>query len=688
MSTKYSGGIITKTPVTPAGPYETGAAPGVWTVEQALQYTKQGIWPTAGNVPAYIEDVFSTWLYTGNGSTQTITNGINLSGQGGLVWIKQRDAAQYHSLYDTARGITNSLATNVTAAQESYGSYGVTAFNTTGFAVTDGAQAVNINTKTYASWTFREQAKFFDIVTYTGTGSATTIAHNLGSVPGCIIVKETTNANDWYVYHRSLGSGSPELYCLLLNTTNGQLGAGVWNNTAPTSTVFSVSGNNAVNGSGRTYVAYLFAHDAGGFGATGTDNVISCGSFTTDGAGDATVNLGYEPQWLLTRNTASGWNWNLLDTMRGWSNQPPANPSGDNLLFANLINQENTASAMGNPTATGFTFSEGGSSTYIYIAIRRGPMKVPTVGTSVFSPNNFTPPTSTNTITTNFPVDLAMFMDRSGIAGFGDIFVDRLRGTSSTSAAYLVSTSTGSETLASGRGMNFANNLGYSEDFSYNYIGEQTSTIFWNMRRAPSFFDEFCYTGTGVARTLTHNLSAVPEMMIVKNRTLSSNWTIYTATTGNGYAMNFDTAAPFADGGVVWNSTTPTSTVFSVGTNDRVNGISSNPVYVAYLFATCAGVSKVGSYTGTGATQTINCGFGAGGSRFVLIKRTDTTGDWYVWDSARGMVSGTDPSLRLNSTAAEVNANSIYTISTGFQIVSTAAGINASGGTYIFLSIA
>ena len=116
-----------------------------------------------------------------------------------------------------------------------------------------------------------------------------------------------------------------------------------------------------------------------------------------------------------------------------------------------------------------------------------------------------------------------------------------------------------------------------------------------------------------------------------------------------------------------------------------VNG--SGSTYVAYLFATCTGVSKVGTYSGTGATQTISCGF-TGGARFVLIKRTDTTGDWYVWDTARGMTSGTDPYLLLNSTAAEVNANNVYTATGGFQIVGTGAGINASGGSYIFLAIA
>jgi hypothetical protein len=127
----------------------------------------------------------------------------------------------------------------------------------------------------------------------------------------------------------------------------------------------------------------------------------------------------------------------------------------------------------------------------------------------------------------------------------------------------------------------------------------------------------------------------------------------------------------------MWNDTAPTSTVFTVGTSNS----ASSQTYVIYLFTTCAGVSKVGSYTGTGTTQTINCGFTAG-SRFVMIKRTDSTGDWYYWDSARGIVSGNDPYLLLNSTAAEVTSTDyVDTDSAGFEISSTApAAINASGG--------
>jgi hypothetical protein len=130
----------------------------------------------------------------------------------------------------------------------------------------------------------------------------------------------------------------------------------------------------------------------------------------------------------------------------------------------------------------------------------------------------------------------------------------------------------------------------------------------------------------------------------------------------------------------VW-TVSPTAFSFAYG-NASYN-------YVAYLFATCAGVSKVGSYTGTATTLQIDCGF-TSGARFVLIKRTDSTGDWYVWDTARGIVSGNDPYLLLNSTAAEVtNTDYIDTYSAGFEISSTApAAINASGGTYIFLAIA
>ena len=162
---------------------------------------------------------------------------------------------------------------------------------------------------------------------------------------------------------------------------------------------------------------------------------------------------------------------------------------------------------------------------------------------------------------------------------------------------------------------------------------------------------------------------------------------MYNASIGAANALYLNVASGQFSFASAWNSTAPTTSVFSLGTLFTVN--NSGSTYVAYLFATCAGVSKVGSYTGTGTTLQVNCGF-TGGARFVLIKRTDSTGDWYVWDSARGIVAGNDPYLLLNSTAAEVTTTDwVDTYSAGFEL-SNAAGnnVNINAATFIFLAIA
>jgi hypothetical protein len=200
-------------------------------------------------------------------------------------------------------------------------------------------------------------------------------------------------------------------------------------------------------------------------------------------------------------------------------------------------------------------------------------------------------------------------------------------------------------------------------------------------------FDIVCYAGTGVARTVTHNLGVAPEMMIVKNRSISSVWRVYSANLGATQTLQLNLTDAAASSTPIWNDTAPTSSVFTVGTAGGVNGSGYN--IVAYLFATCAGVSKVGSYTGNGTTQTINCSFTTG-ARFVLIKRTDSAGDWYVYDTARGMTVLTDPYYWLNDSVAEVaTLGSVTTVATGFALNSAIlADINVSAGTYIFLAIA
>ena len=627
----------------------------------------------------YIEDVYSTYLYTGTGATQTITNGIDLSINGGLTWIKGRSGATGHRLTDTARGVTKSLASETTTA-EATETTGLTAFGTTGFTI--GADAdYNTSAATYVSWTFRKQSKFFDVVTYTGTGVNRTVAHNLNSVPGCIIVKRTDTAADWAVYHRSLTNTQ---YLVLNTTAAAATGATWWNSTTPTSAVFSLGTDASVNASGGTYVAYIFAHDAGGFGLAGTDNVISCGTFSTDATGNSpNINIGYEPQWLMVKcaTAADTVGWGMFDTMRGWTVQ------NSTKLLANTAAVEAGGGLSAVIKTDGFQISTPVTSeTYIYIAIRRGPMEVPTVGTTVFNSiaRTGSPSYPLNVTGVGFPLDMAMVGNRqfaSAVPGQGFVF-DRLR----SPTQYLFTSDTAAE------GVNgIANSLlqdGYTittdvPSGAYNF--NTWTYIDWFFRRAPGFFDEVCYTGTGGTQNITHNLTTVPELIITKNRSNASNWRVYSATLGNTkyLTLNGDQAEDTLS--TMWNNTTPTSSVFTVGTSNS----SPAQTYVTYLFATCAGVSKVGSYTGNGTTQTIDCGF-TGGARFVLIKRTDSTGDWYVWDSARGIVAGNDPYLLLNSTAAEVTSTDyIDTYSAGFEISSTApAAINASAGTFVFLAIA
>jgi hypothetical protein len=298
----------------------------------------------------------------------------------------------------------------------------------------------------------------------------------------------------------------------------------------------------------------------------------------------------------------------------------------------------------------------------------------------VFSP---VAQTGGGTVTTNFPVDLSLLTYRN--YAYNKLAMDRLRGGTTNSFNYLVTDATNAEDVGTGFGIGFDNNNAIVD------TGFLTSSsfdgIYWNFRRAPSFFDEVCYTGTGSARTLTHNLSVVPELLIQKRRDSSGNWNVYSVSVGATAFLSLQADTTPVTASNIWNNTAPTSSVFTVGNHASVN--ASGSTYVAYLFATCAGVSKVGSYTGTATTLQIDCGF-TGGARFVLIKRTDSTGAWYVWDSARGIVSGNDPYLLLNGTATEVtNTDYIDTYSAGFEISSTApAAINASGGTFIFLAIA
>ena len=638
-----------------------------------------------------VEDVFSTWLYTGNGSTQTITNQIDLTGEGGLAWIKIRDTTGSHFLFDTERGATNEIRTNSTNPENSL-AQGLTAFTSTGFTL-GSDNAVNGNTSKYISFTFRKAENFFDVVTYAGTSSPQTIAHNLGSVPGCIIVKAINSGSNenWAVYHRSLGNNA---YINLNTTAAANTSASfAWNSTSPTATHFTVgSGGAETNGTGYSYVAYLFAHDAGGFGNDGTQSVISCGSYVGTGS-PAFINLGWEPQWILVKRSSSisgnanQDSWHIQNNMTNFTSLYNANSLS---IQPNTSFAESTYGGWASNSSTGFWTGADTSTNgveFLYIAIRRGPMKQPEAASEVFNPLTRVGTQTANTfVSTTITPDLAIVRSRN-VSAWTAIF-DRVR----NSGKLIFPPTTTTEVVQNDTLSGFDSMIGvfYGADAAnYEVNRSGRAMIDYYFRRAPGFFDIAAYRGDGVAgRTVGHNLAVTPELIIIKRRTTSSDhWAVYNADVGNTKVLFFNLTNAEIASSIYWNNTSPTSSNMTLGATTEVN-LSGND-YIAYLFATLPGISKVGSYAGTGTTQQIDCGFTAG-ARLIIIKRTDSTGDWYVWDTARGISTGTDPYLLINSTAVEdTSTDYIDPYSAGFEISSTApAAINASGGSFIFLAVA
>ena len=635
----------------------------------------------------YVDDVFSTHLYTGTGSgnsPQSINIGIDMSTEGGLTWIKYREGAfgSGHYLYDTERTNASLNTANANAQNTSDDRLD---FTSTGFNVkNDGGDAVNANGYKYVSWNFRKAPGFFDVVTWTGNSTARTIAHSLGSTPGAIFVKRVSASGDWIVWHRSLSANQ---YLMLNQTVT--TGTDAQRISAASSTNFSIGDSAFVNNNGDTYVAYVFAHDDQSFGENGDESIIKCGSVTTNSSGAIPdVNLGFEPQFLLIKSSDITTQWYLYDSMRGM-------PVGSNesVLYPNLTNAEGAGANTIELTSTGFKGGPdsitGTTSNLVYVAIRR-PHKPPTAGTHVFRALERTGTGGDATVNMGITVDW-LFTKNPSSGGYQSIIRDRLRGHRSLLVPHdtvVENTNTTDGVTGFDRQDGFTVGADSVGSYSNTTNSSGQGYINWAFKRAAGFFDMVAYTGTGSATTVTHNLGAVPSVVLIKGRdtTYQWYWQHYALGANTWLQSNLDEVQ--ASNGTLFNSTLPTSSVFSLGGGAGVNASGND--YIAYLFGDLDGISKAGTYSGTGNNIDVDCGF-TSGARFVLIKRADAAGDWYTWDYARGIVTGNnDPYLRFNRMNAQVtNTNYIDPLNAGFTVTSSApASLNASGGTYIFLAIA
>jgi hypothetical protein len=284
-------------------------------------------------------DYFNTKLYTGTDNSNAIT-GVGF--QPDWVWLKNRSTGS-NKLMDAVRGSNSSLCTNNSNAAE--GAAYFSSFDSNGFTVDTSSSDVNADGQNYVGWNWKANgqgssntdgtinstytsastASGFSIVKYQGTGSNATVGHGLGAVPKMIIIKCLQQTHWWFTYHVNIGNTKH----VTLNTTNAESGASAnyWNNTTPTSSVFSIGTDTGTNESGSTYIAYCFA-DIQGFS--------KAGSYTGNGNADGPmIYTGFKPAWILLKRFDSGTlDWNMYDSKRLGYN------GGDAPLFANLTNAE------------------------------------------------------------------------------------------------------------------------------------------------------------------------------------------------------------------------------------------------------------------------------------------------------------------------------------------------------------
>ena len=632
----------------------------------------------------YINDIFNIDVYKGKQNVGVaITNGMDYT-EDSMVIIKNREeGSKSWWVFDNKTGIRpnggngNLFINHTLGANLGYGADNNITRNATGFVTpTTNDNELGEDGDYYVSYSLKKTENFFDIVNYTGTGSVQHVPHNLGAQPGMMWVKEYgANGQSWFIYHKN---ATAQRY-LKFDNGGWVLGGGpAWNGQAPSATHFTVNTDNATNGSGKTYVAYLFAdhsNNSGTFGEEGDQNIIACGQYYGNANSTGpTIDLGWEPEWVVIKRKQYNEDWFTADQMQQMPGtwDKPTNWMKLNTTDTNQVNDRKVFI-----TPTGFKISSSDAMInqsgeyYIYFAIRRPELSV---SRPIESPTEVFDMDNTADLTGQTPcfpvrgVRKTDFATARGYAGNEDWYAsDRKMGR----RRYFLNTS-GTPAASSYR-FDFLHawNSGWSTS------GYQT----WAWARNPGSFDVQGHLGTGGNASHGHRLGVVPEMMWVKRTNGVRDWSVYhfgmnNANNPQGHYMQLNEQQWAASSTTYWNSTVPTATHYSVGSSNQTNG--GNDDYHTYLFASKAGVSKCGWYTGTGAAQTLTFGFQP---RFVLIKCSNANNTkWAMWDSLRGW----DKCIDLSQSSAQTNFQAFTVTSTGITLMVGNGHTNDSGRYYIY----
>ena len=676
----------------------------------------------AGCIAAYELDGDASDVGGTYGGIPTDIGYTGLQFQPDLVWVKNRDTAVSHCLFDSIRGAgtANQLYSDSPSKQGADTTLtNFVSFNTNGFTLgaTSGFNVPNYNGNDYVAWCWKgantttnvpasgnqvaaeiraNTDAGFSIVKYTfsSPSPSQTVPHGLNSAPEMIITKCTSDTGNWYTYHKDVGTGK----YLILNGTGSQVTYA--NGFA---TVDATAWQEYFRSDAQANVAYCF-HSVEGFS--------KIGSYIGTGVSGQTIVTGFETAFVMIKciDFPSATDWVMFDNKR--------NPYGSvgGYLYANSSAQEGTASSLSiNFLSNGFqcngldgTYNAVGKN-YIFIAIAADPAPEPVLANS-FEPVIYTGTGTTGGNTLNvsgfsFNPDFIWVKNRT--VAVNHYLYDSIRGTGAAKALHSNTTSseaTGSAYADNGGVANFIENgfVAYrGTDNIYqgtnlngnNYVAwgwkaagipaiNQDGTIDSIVNANPAAGFSIVSTQSNGSGYLNfgHGLSQAPELVITKFTSQAGEWYTYTSAISNGFdvalKLNGTDAAITAYGTNKWSAT---STVVSIGNPQWY--FTANVPFICYCFNSVDGYQKIGSYTGTGNNVVVTTGFQP---RFVMLKRYNSTGgNWWVIDTVRGVAND----LLADLPATEASSNIITVQSTGFTIVFSGGQVNTAGSEVLYLAI-
>ena len=680
----------------------TSPSTGEWrynTTTNLVEYYDGGAWRDlqSENIPPVASENFATVTWTGDGTASRAITGVGF--QPDWVWYKTRTQAYDHNAVDSTRGATNQLRPNTNGFGYSAADQ-ILSFDSDGFTIGSGGDA-NQNGEDYVAWCWKAKGGTttsngegsvtstvqanteagFSIVKWTspGSGSSYTVGHGLNSVPEVIIFKYLGITSNWNTYTAPTTASN----LLFLDLSNGQTASSDFPTATPTSSTFAM-GSSSIGG--YDMIAYCFHSVA---------KYSSIGSYTGNGSSTngPTITTGFEPAMIIIKRTDSAEDWKIIDNKRG--------------VFANSLEpNEAIAEEAGNnagftPLSTGFQIGDtsgdynANGGTYFYMAFASD-VSTPVLASS-FNIETYNGNGSTQSIT-NLGFAPGWVWGKRRSAAEDNAWFDILRGaerqvTSNKTNAQNATTNAIKSFDSDGwtTGANNALNTSGQTYVAWNWKADSAGTInndgsresIVNVNQAAGL-SLVKFTGDGNTATIGHGLGKVPELIFVKTMSAVSDWPVYSSgLTSAAYRLVLNSTAAQNTTNDEWNSTDPTSTVFSVGSGGNVS--ANGAQFIAYCFTSITGFCKIGTYTGNGTTLGVT---GLGFSPdCVITKPINLTEVWSIFDSARG------PNRRLTPSGDDVeylNSGGGYLQSfdsDGFTVQAGASGsanVNNSGQIYLY----